>query len=111
MTFANKFLGQGKSQALSQAYDVASQIMSSSSSPQDALKKANVSPAVINKLQGLLANPLASSVLKPLGLDVAETKAMLEQLQATPPAPTNGTPQGSELQELQKTLEKLKRVS
>ena len=96
---------------LSQAYDVANDIMSNSTTAQEALKRANVSPMVFTKLQRLLANPMASSILKPLGLDVAETKAMLDQLQGQQGLiPTNGTPQESELQGLQKSLERLKRV-
>lgn len=107
MSLASKVMGNEKAQALSKAYDVANEIMNNSSSPIEALKKANVSNDTLQRLRGYLDNPTASFVLKPLGLDVAQTKAMLDQLGMGVNPPVQETQTGGDLQSLQNTLAKL----
>ncbi len=122
MGMASKFLGSQKSQKISEAFDSVQTLLNNSSSPQEAFKKANLSPEMLQQIKGYLNNPMAGMILKPLGLDVMETRAMLDQLQSggvvgNPPVgtPVGGVPQSQtqvevgELQSLQADLARLKK--
>lgn len=107
MNIVGRFISPQKLQALSQAYDTTSGIMSMASSPQEALIKAGVTNADLEKIKRMLNNPLAGVILKPLGLDVEQARQMVDNISLTH-NPSPQTTQGDELEALQKTLARLK---
>lgn len=107
MNIIGRFISPQKLQALSEAYDATSGIMSMASSPQDALIKAGITNSDLDKIKKMLNNPLAGVILKPLGLDVNQTRQMLDNITLTYDS-SSKTTQGDELEALQKSLAQLK---
>lgn len=97
-------------QKLRQAYDLANNIINSSSSPQEALQKAGVSRKDIEDSKRYLNNPLSNFILGKIGGnkgDVSSDISKIESLFDTGYSQTEQAPVG-ELEALQKTLQSLK---
>lgn len=97
-------------QRLKQAYELANNIMNSSSSPEEALKKAGVGRGDIEAAKGYLNNPFTNMILEKVGGNKDAIFTDLDKVQSifdTGYSTTEQAPVG-ELEALQKTLQRLK---
>lgn len=103
---AGAFLPKEKIQILSQAYDMANKITDITNNPKEALEKAGVTRADLEKAKRLINNPMASMILGDKtqsvidGLNKAES--FFGDNLLTEQAPVN------ELEQMQKNLAALK---
>ncbi len=106
MKMASQFLPQNKMQILSQAYDMANKITDMTNNPQEALAKAGVTKADIEKAKRLINNPLAGMILGEKRQSVIDGLNKAESLfgdnSLTEQAPVN------ELEQMQRNLALLK---
>lgn len=105
MNLASKFLPQEKINKLSNAFDSASSIMEMASNPQEALAKAGITQKDLTQIEAMLNNPMASMLLKPLGVDKNEAQRVIAQLKGQPL--TEQVPV-DELDNLQKALQNVR---
>lgn len=105
LNLASKFMSPDKVNNLARAFDTTSNIMNMANNPQEALQKAGVTSADINKIEGYLNNPMAGLMLKSLGVDTTEAKRVIDQLKGQPQ--TEQAPV-SELDALERTLKSIK---
>lgn len=105
---AQTFLSKEKMEALSKAFDTTNQIMTAAQSPREALSKAGVTMEDLNKINGLLSNPLAGVVLNKFGINRDEFKARINEIKQGYPigeqTPTMGDSSIKELSDKLKTL-------
>lgn len=97
-------------QRLKQAYELASNIMNSASSPEEALKKAGVGRGDIEAAKKYLNNPFSNLILEKVGGNKDAIVNDLDKVQSifdTGYSNTEQAPVG-ELEALQKTLQRLK---
>lgn len=110
---ANKFLGQNNSQKFSKAYDFASGVLSATTNPQEALQKAGVTRADLDKAKKMLNSPMAGMVAKFFGASKDDIRKCLDSLDGlfndAPPVnlPAEQAP-ASELERMQANLARLK---
>lgn len=97
-----------KVQKLKQAYELANNIMSSSGSPEEALKKAGVTRKDIESAKGYLNNPISNIILGKLGSDKNSFSEDLNKLENIFGYSHAEQAPAGELEELQKTLQSLK---
>lgn len=79
--------------------------MNMANNPQDALNRAGVTSADLNKIERYLNNPMAGILLKSLGVDTGEARKVIDQLKG------NSQPEqapASELEALERTLRSIK---
>lgn len=105
LSLASKFMSPDKVNNLAKAFDATSNIMTAANNPQEALQKAGITGADINKIEGYLNNPMAGFMLKALGVDTTEAKRVIDQLKGQPQ--TEQAPV-SELDALEQTLKSIK---
>lgn len=112
MAIANRFMGQGNSQKLSKAYDFANTVISTAANPQEALQKAGVTTADIDKARKVLNSPVAGMIAKMFGTTREDILRGLDSFAQTCPAvpvnlPAEQAPAG-ELERMQANLARLK---
>lgn len=79
--------------------------MSMANNPQEALQKAGITGADLEKVEKYLNNPMARFLLGPLGVNAAEAQKVINQLKG------NSQPEqapASELDDLEQTLRSIK---
>lgn len=112
MAIANKFMGQGNSQKLSKAYDFANGVISTAANPQEALQKAGVTSADIERAKKMLNSPMAGMIAKMFGTTREDILRGLESFtQSCPPTPVSLPVEqapASELERMQANLARLK---
>lgn len=112
MNLAAKFLGQEKIQRLDKAYDMASTILNTTQNPQEALQKAGVSRADLEKAKGLLNNPFAGMVAKVFGTTKEDMQRGLERVESMlTPLPENSQAEQAPVSELERLQNNLSRLT
>lgn len=105
MGIASKFLSQEKINKLSNAFDIASEIMSAANNPQEALNKAGITQEDLSAIEKHLNNPMASFILGPLGVNKTEALQVIKQLKGNSQAEQSPV---SELDDLERALRSIK---
>ena len=105
LSLASRFLSPEKVNNLSQMFDNTTNIMNMANNPQDALNRAGVTSADLNKIEKYLNNPMAGILLKSLGVDANEARKVIDQLKG------NSQPEqapASELDALERALRSIR---
>lgn len=109
---ANRFLGQGNSQKFSRAYDFANGILSATTNPQEALQKAGVTRADLDRAKNMLNSPFAGMIAKAFGASKDDIRKYIDSLDGLFGAPPVNLPAeqapASELERMQANLARLK---
>ena len=76
-------LNPDQQEKLNQSIQKANELLNSTSSPEEAIRKANIDNSFLEKIKGYLNNPMYSFVLPLIGINKQQALEKIESLQNT----------------------------